>query len=402
LISVRSEAAVSATVKAHGLDGTLVEPDWPPLRDAEVAAVLAEIPDLLGPFKVLTVSPRPLSAGSVVLTRERRVFVKRHARAVRDVEALREEHRFMAYLRGRGAGVPWVFENECGETAIEVGECTYEVHGVPAGIDAYEDAISWTPFRCAEHARAAGMAMARLHDSARGFDAPVRRVRSLVAGFTTFAAIDPGAEFDRYVEARPALREYLAQRNCRDEALELLAPFRAELLPLLPSLEPLWTHNDFHPSNLFWSDAGRSAAVTAAIDFGLCDRTNAVHDIAHAIERSIVEWLVLVNDPAHPENVQVHLDHLLALLEGYESVRPLSDSEARALAPMLALCHAEFALSETDYFLSVLHSAEKARLACEGYLVAHARWWRGDGATLLVALRTWAESRVLRRAVPRG
>jgi len=384
---------VSATVKAHGLNGTLVEPDWPPLTDAEVARVLAEFPDLLEPFKVLSASPRPLSAGSLVLTRERRVFVKRHAHAVRNAEGLREEHRFMAHLRSSGAGLPWVFENDYGETAIEHGEWTYEVHGVPEGSDAYEDAISWTPFRCAEHARVAGMAMARLHDAARGFDAPERSGRALVAGFTIFAAADPRAEFDRYAEARPTLREYLAQRNCREEALELLTPFHAELAPLLTSLEPLWTHNDFHPSNLFWNDAERSAGVTAVIDFGLCDRTNAVHDIAHAIERSVVDWLALVNDPAHSENVAVHFDHLWALLDGYERVRRLSDSEARALAPMLALCHAEFALSETDYFLSVLHSDEKAWFACEGYLVLHAQWWRGEGARLLDALRMWAESR---------
>jgi len=48
-----------------------------------------------------------------------------------------------------------------------------------------------------------------------------------------------------------------------------------------------------HASNLLWSDAGDQAEVTAIIDFGLADRTNAVHDIAHAIERNIVEWLEL-------------------------------------------------------------------------------------------------------------
>ena len=64
--------------------------------------------------------------------------------------------------------------------------------------------------------------------------------------------------------------------------------------------------------------------ATAIIDFGLADRTNAVHDIAHAIERNIVEWLGLVNDPAHPDDVPIHLDHLDAFLDGYESVRPLS------------------------------------------------------------------------------
>ena len=160
--------------------------------------------------------------------------------------------------------------------------------------------------------------------------------------------------------ARPALAANASVREHCEQALELLAPFHAELLPLLPALEPLWTHNDLHASNLFWSDAGDDAQATAIIDFGLADRTNAVHDLAHAIERNIVEWLVLVEDPAHPENVPVHLDHLHALLEGYESVRPLSDKEAAALAPMTALCHAEFALSEADYFLSVLQSEEKA------------------------------------------
>ena len=98
-------------------------------------------------------------------------------------------------------------------------------------------------------------------------------------------------------------------------------------------------------------------------------------------------------DPAHPEGVPVHYDHLFALLDGYESVRALSREESLAVAPMTALCHAEFALSETDYFLKVLHFEDKARMACEGYLVSHARWFRGAGRKLLDALRSWAETR---------
>ena len=89
-------------------------------------------------------------------------------------------------------------------------------------------------------------------------------------------------------------------------------PFHDELKPLLPSLHPLWTHNDLHASNLFWSDTSPHARATAVIDFGLADRTNAVYDIAQAIERNIVEWLVLMRDPEHGEDVPVHLDHLWA------------------------------------------------------------------------------------------
>lgn len=384
---------MSTAAKAHGLDGTLVEPDWAPLSQDEVCFVLARFKELRPPFEIVSISPRPLSAASVIQTQDRRVFVKRHARLIRDAEGLHEEHRFMAHLRAHGAAAPVVLGDEAGETVIESGDWTYEVHATPCGVDAYEDAISWTPFRSEAHANSTGQMLARLHLAAQGYDAPRRVTRPLVAGFTIFASENPAAELDRFVARRPALRKYVEQNGCATEALDLLAPFHAELLPLLTKLPGLWTHNDLHASNLFWTGVREDAQATAVIDFGLCDRTNAVHDLAHAIERNVVEWLVLVNDPMRPERVPVHVDHLWTLLDGYESVRPLNAVEAAALAPMLALCHAEFALSEADYFLSVLHSREKAHMACEGYLVSHAHWWRNAGANLLHSLRAWAMAR---------
>jgi Ser/Thr protein kinase RdoA (MazF antagonist) len=389
---------MSATAKAHGMDGTLVEPDWPPLTLAELRALLAHFPAIGEPIQILTVSPRPFSAAGIVATTKSRVFIKRHHRTVRDAEGLLEEHRFLAHLLAHGARVPRVFASASGQTAIEIGEWTYEVHETPEGIDLYEDAISWTPFRTAAHAHSAGQALAHLHIASQGFAAPHRAPRPLVAGFTIFAARDPHMEMDRYLAAHPSLAANAAVRvHCR-QALHMLAPFHAQLLPFLPALPPLWTHNDLHASNLFWSDAGLNAGpaaqATAIIDFGLADRTNAVHDIAQAIERNIVEWLVLVADPAHPADVPVHLDHLDALLDGYESIRPLSDEEAAALAPMTALCHAEFALTEADYFLGVLHSDEKARMAYDDYLVGHALWFReAGGRRLLDAIGRWAETR---------
>lgn len=383
----------SETVKAHGLDGSLVAPDWPPLTPEEVRCVLDAYGEFRGPFEILSASPRPLSAASVVGTRDAKIFLKRHAREVRDAAGLREEHQFMAYLRDHDAPVPRVLPAKSGATALEIGDWTYELHELAEGSDLYEDAISWTPFRSANHARSTGEMMARLHLAAEGYEAQPRTGRPLVAGFTIYAASDPASEMEQYVAARPALRSYLAQRSCMEDASALLAPFHQELALHLSHLAPLWTHNDFHPSNLFWSARSAEAQATAVIDFGLCGRANAVHDLAHAIERSIVEWLVLVNDPARAEQVPVHYDHLWALLEGYESVRPLSLNEAAALAPMLALCHAEFALSETDYFLDVLHSAGNAGFACEGYLVLHSSWWNGPGIRLLDSLRAWATKR---------
>lgn len=381
-------------MKAHGMDGSLVKPDWPPLRREELRTLLHEFPALDGPVQILSRSPRPFSAAGVVATCAGHIFVKRHHRAVRDREGLLEEHRFLAHLTGVGGPAPQVFASASGDTAIELGVWTYEVHETPPGIDLYEEAISWMPFRSVAHARAAGEALARLHLASEGFNAPRRKPRPLVASFTIFAADDPAAELERYLSVRSSLANHSRLKCCAYDALELLKPFHRELMPLLQKLTPLWTHNDLHGSNLFWSDTSEEARATAVIDFGLADLTNAVHDIAHAIERNIVEWLMLVNDPSHPERVPIHFDHLEALLAGYESLRPLTAAEAAALAPMAALCHAEFALSESDYFLGVLHSEESARMAYDGWLLGHARWFRGAGMRLIDALRHWAARKV--------
>ena len=398
---------MSSTAKTHGMDGSLVEPDWPALTLDELRKVFAQFEDVCEPERILTVSPRPFSAAGVVATGTKRVFVKRHHHAVRDREGLLEEHRFLSHLVEHEAPVPRVLKTAEGETVIEMGDWEYEVHETPPGIDLYEDAISWTPFRGASHAYSAGATLARLHLAARGFAAPPRKPRPLVASFTIFASFDPATAMARYLAARPSFAAHKAVHDCAERALELLAPFHAELAPFLPALAPLWTHNDFHASNLFWSDtgpgAGRAARATSIIDFGLADRTNAVHDIAHAVERNIVEWLILVNNPERPDDVPIHLDHLEAFLDGYESIRPLSNEESAALAPMTALCHAEFALSEADYFLGALHSEEKAAMAYDGWLVGHALWFSSaPGRKLLSALRRRAESRGSRKEVSRS
>jgi Ser/Thr protein kinase RdoA (MazF antagonist) len=386
--------ALNETAKTHGLDGTLVAPDWASLQLSEVRTLLAAFPDAGEPIEILSCSPRPFSSASVVRTTTEKIFVKRHARAVRDIEGLMEEHRFMDHLRGSGIAVPRIFAAGSGSTAVESADSTYEVHAIPPGLDLYEDAISWTPFHSMDHARSAGAMLAHLHLAAEGFCAPARNPRPLVASFSIFAAQDAAEGLAKYLALCPTLEHDAQTLEDCSIALDLLAPFHDELKPLLPALNPLWTQNDLHGSNLFWSDRSVHAHATSVIDFGLSDRTNAVYDIAQAIERNIVEWLKLTDDRNRGDDIPVHLDQLWALLEGYEQQRPLSLIEAAALAPMLALCHAEFALTEADYFLGILHSPEKARVATHDYLVGHAEWFRGSGRRkILDPLRQWAETR---------
>lgn len=345
--------------QAHGLGTDPVEPDWAPLTDAEVTQVV-------GPSRVVWRSPRPLSAAAVVERVGRRLFVKRHHATVRTLEGLAEEHAFLRHLRERGAPVVEVLD------VTARGEWTYEVHSTGVGTDLYRDALSWSPFRSATHARAAGEALARLHLAAEGFEAPRRQVQPLVASFTVFAADDPRAALDRYVAERPQLADGLRDFAWREDTDRVLVPLYEDLAPHLPGLPSLWTHNDWHASNLLWDTEGQ---VSTVLDFGMSDRTTAVHDLATAIERNAVQWLL----PGHP----VREEDAVALLDGYQSVRPLSPAESAALPALLPLVHAEFALSELGYFHGVTRSPENTRLAY-AYYVGHAEWFAGrDGRRLL-------------------
>lgn len=365
----------------HGLGTENVAPDWPPLTAAEADAVLRRFPSTGGARALTWRSPRPLSAAGLVETaRGGSVFVKRHHRSVRSVAGLREEHEFLAHLRGNGAPVVRVLEDESGQTVVADDEWMYEVHSVGDGDDLYRDAISWSPFTELAHARAAGRALAALHEAARGYDAPPREPQPLLGGFSIFAAADPIAAIEQYAAARPALADELATRPWREDVERWHLPHHERLLPHLTSLEPLWTHNDFHASNLLW----RGGQVATVLDFGLSDRALAVHDLATAIERNAVEWLELdvKGDAA------VHLDAALALVEGYQEIRALTEHERAALPDLLALCHADLALSEIDYFRGVTRSPANTELAYR-YLVDHAAWFSDPlGADFMAGLRS--------------
>jgi len=376
----------------HGPEGTLEGPDWPPLTLAEADALLRRYPAAGGATRLVTVSPRPFSAASVVETPKGLVFVKRHHASVRSRKGLLEEHRLLQYLAKRGwlHGLPMVqapLADRSDETVQIDGEWVYEVHPMAAGFDLYREAHSWMPFYSVQHAREAGRALATLHRALEEYDGPARIVQPLVTSWTIFADADPMAAMEHYLRQRPLLEAYAEERHWRDSMRELLLPWHARLRKYLPNLKPQWAHNDFHASNLMWRSESPDAEVTAIVDFGLSDQTNAVHDLATAIERNCIEWLRIGDSGI------VHTEQVDALLTGYEEIRSLDVSEAHAVGAMMPLVHCEFALSETDYYLAVLKNRAKAFLGYEGYFLGHSAWFRtGEGAALLQHLERWAHS----------
>lgn len=376
-------------VISHGMGAEPVISDWPALTSAEVARILRHYPGVGQPLRLEWHSPRPFSAACVMQTESGPIIVKRHHARVRDVAALGEEHRFVAHLHAGGLPVSTALPTAEGATALADDYWTYEVFRLAPGVDLYREAISWTPFTSHAHARSAGHMLARLHLAAQGYDAPARAARPLISSFSIFSQEDPVRPLQAYIEQRPAISDYLADRPWRGEVAQHLLPWHATLKPYLDELVPLWTHNDWHASNLLWSDATPTAQVQTVLDFGLCDRTCALHDLATAIERNIVEWLSIPQRDVH----LVHLDLLDALLDGYVALAPLTARQLRALAALLPLVHAEFALAELDYFHGVTQSPMNASLAYDTYFLGHAAWFHSaEGQRLLAHLQGRADA----------
>lgn len=361
-----SGAAPLADHLVHGMGTAPVAPTWPAITAAEAEAVLARFPGAGRLVGLRWHSPRPFSAATLLQTSRGEFLLKRHHKSLRSPADLTLEHGFIAHLRAARLPVPEIMVSTERSGVVAQGEWTYELHRKAPGIDLYRDRVSWTPFLSHDHAYAAGAALARLHLAARTFMAPGRDTRPLVASFTIMPAPDPLAAAEAYIAARPALAGYLAGKPWRREMGRLFAALGVGLPKRLAGQPPLWTHNDWHPSNLLWTGEGD---VCSIIDFGLATRTCALHDLATAIERSAVEWLRLGEEEiADPVAAR-------AILSGYASVLPLGSSELETVARLLPLVHIEFALSEIDYFAGIVSAHGDATVAWEDYLIGHADWF---------------------------
>ncbi len=371
------------THTVHDLAGGETAADWPPISASEVEHLLRGYPTLGERACVQWHSPRPLSAAVLVETNAGEVFVKRHHHSVRSAATLSEDHRFIAHLRQRGMPIPAVLEDADGRTAVTLGEWVYEVHQRAAGVDIYRDTISWQPLLNRQHAYRAGLMLATLHQAAEGYAAPQRDTHILVARSELISATDPIACLRAQLPQRPGLADYLRQRDWSAELGDVLAPWHAALQAALASQPQLWTHGDWHVSNLCWSGVGDDARISAVLDFGLAAANSAVFDLATAIERNAIAWLALDAGMA-----AIHPDIARALIDGYRQVRPLSRDELQLLADLLPLVHVDFALSEVEYFHTITHSNANADVAYDTFLRGHAAWFQSaPGQTLLQAIR---------------
>lgn len=368
--------------RIHGWSDDAIAPDWPPLEHDELQSLLSGFAALRGPIRIAWHSPRPFSAAARVVTSAGEVFVKRHHVRVRSTAALSVEHAFISHLRQRGLPVPCVLADDHGQTAIACGDWTYELHALADGVDLYRDTVSWTPLTNLEQARTAGRMLAKMHRAAIDFSSPPRDTWMLVARDDLLRAPDLVAEVEAQIAVRPGLASYFAQRDWQSE-LASITPLHRYVQPRLANLPRLWTHGDWHVSNLFWSSAASDASIRTVLDFGLCAPTFALYDLATAIERNAIAWLHLERgmQAIFPQTAS-------ALIQGYAEILPLTQPDLELLPDLLPLVHMDFALSEVEYFHDVIGAHDHADLAWESFLLGHAAWFSTPpGSALLQAIR---------------
>ena len=339
---------------------------WPVISEDECERVLAR---LATPFAgtVLQVSNRPTAAGILVDAGTSTVFIKRYAPGAVPADHLRAVHGLVAHIRARGFPTPAFLAFADSDTVWETPTGTWEVCEGAIGEDRYRDDPTWTIPGTLDEAHALGSMTARLALASSDYYAALNPPSAYQSRMRLFAQ-DPRRDLPQWLAERPGVRAYLRDsgRRIEDEWAPHL-DFAAAYAPIAAQLPSSWTHGDLHVSNVFWE----GLAPSQFIDFGLADRNPSVYDLALIIERNAFEWTRIVDG----DEEAVHRDITLALIDGYEEVRPLSPLERRGLLALMPLIQAESGLNWNEYQYGATRSMPGADWCLDVFFGEHTRWF---------------------------
>ena len=119
----------------------------------------------------------------------------------------------------------------------------------------------------------------------------------------------------------------LQRHSAHERILALLDTTARRLRSVLPLCPQGLVHGDFAGGNVLWRADGNLAVV----DWDLADIDLPVWDLARTIDLMALQWFT---GSANPLLFQREL--IVALLRGYESVRPLQRAEKLALPVLMA------------------------------------------------------------------
>lgn len=365
----------------HGMGNDWENKDWVHITVPELHHLQPYYPCLQGSVQILWCSPRPFSSAVLVevmqalastgQTNFHSYFIKRSHRSFRRAQDILQEHAVLQHLASKNIPVATLISSNCGQTALELGDWTYEVYEKAAGFDLYVDQQSWTPFFYTEHAAKVGSLLAKLHTAMQDFpELHGRSTRYLVSNQQLLESESIVTAIQQRIDNSPELSRYFADKNLDAVFLERIFQTHRKIKHVLQQATKIWTHNDLHASNLFWSTQGADANITAVIDFGLSDRNSALYDLAITIERNFIDWLAL----EHTSQINVDEAGLSAFLQAYcAEIHPQQDFSI--LPELLKIVHLDFAFSELEYFVGITQNLKHADAAYYDWIVGHVNWF---------------------------
>ena len=373
-----------ATIKpnlGHGMGSDWENKDWLHITVSELHCLQSYYPCLQGSVQILWCSPRPFSSAVLIevvqalastgQTNLHPYFIKRSHRSFRRAQDILQEHAVLQHLASKNIPVATLITSNCGQTALELGDWTYEVYEKAAGFDLYVDQQSWTPFFYTEHAAKVGSLLAKLHDAVQDFPkVHGRSTRYLVSNQQLLESENIVTAIQQRIDNSPELSRYFADKNLDAVFLERIFQTHHKIKHVLQQATKIWTHNDLHASNLFWSTQSADANITAVIDFGLSDRNSALYDLAITIERNFIDWLAL----EHTSQISIDEAGLSAFLQAYcAEIHPQQDFSI--LPELLKIVHLDFAFSELEYFVGITQNLKHADAAYYDWIVGHVNWF---------------------------
>lgn len=365
----------------HGMGNDWENKDWVHITVPELHHLQPYYPCLQGSVQILWCSPRPFSSAVLVevmqalastgQTNFHSYCIKRSHRSFRRAQDILQEHAVLQHLASKNIPVATLISSNCGQTALELGDWTYEVYEKAAGFDLYVDQQSWTPFFYTEHAAKVGSLLAKLHTAMQDFpELHGRSTRYLVSNQQLLESESIVTAIQQRIDNSPELSRYFADKNLDAVFLERIFQTHRKIKHVLQQATKIWTHNDLHASNLFWSTQGADANITAVIDFGLSDRNSALYDLAITIERNFIDWLAL----EHTSQINVDEAGLSAFLQAY-CAEIHSQQDFSILPELLKIVHLDFAFSELEYFVGITQNLKHADAAYYDWIVGHVNWF---------------------------
>ncbi len=231
-------------------------------------------------------------------------IVLRRYNLARTARAVLWEHELVSFAGSRGWTVPNPIEARTGSTLLEYGGRLWSASTFLEGEPGREDSVGMRFIY--------GRLLARLHDDIATFGGGQQR-----PGFGKTWELDVMVEaadtgtFDELLSAFSRDYSELGSTVSRERYRSLRELSRLHY----PDLVDYPIHGDFQPKNLLFKDE----QLSGVLDFDQCRRDALVCDIAP---------LLMPFQPLNPRSCA-------ALLEGYESVRPLSDAEWEVLPALV-------------------------------------------------------------------